>query len=237
MTDRIALDSVELAIAAIARGEAVVVVDDEDRENEGDLIFAGSLTTVELMAFMVRYTSGVVCVPMPGEWLDRLNIPPMTAVNEDAKGTAYTVSVDAREGIAPFGANQSIFTRVKQQGGHTPLWRQLAGARRTSDGLDRRLDAPHRFGESLEDPATDVFRDRPAVEASEVVGDHYIAGAGVPMPRTYLGPAGRLGAGRGHWRLPVAWLRTGVTLALVVLVASLFRSLGGLTAGSARHAA
>ncbi|MEN9711306.1 MAG: hypothetical protein RL441_1298 [Actinomycetota bacterium] len=100
MTDRIALDSVELAIAAIARGEAVVVVDDEDRENEGDLIFAGSLTTVELMAFMVRYTSGVVCVPMPGEWLDRLNIPPMTAVNEDAKGTAYTVSVDAREGIA-----------------------------------------------------------------------------------------------------------------------------------------
>jgi 3,4-dihydroxy 2-butanone 4-phosphate synthase/GTP cyclohydrolase II len=94
------LDSVEEAIAAIARGEAVVVVDDEDRENEGDLIFAGSLATTELMAFTIRHTSGVVCVPMPGEWLDRLNIPPMTSVNEDAKGTAYTVSVDAKEGIA-----------------------------------------------------------------------------------------------------------------------------------------
>ena len=100
MTDRIVLDPVEAAIAAIGRGEAVVVVDDEDRENEGDLIFAGSLTSVELMGFMVRHTSGVVCVPMPGEWLDRLNIPPMTVVNEDAKGTAYTVSVDARSGVA-----------------------------------------------------------------------------------------------------------------------------------------
>lgn len=100
MANKWELDSVEEAIAAIARGEAVVVVDDEDRENEGDLIFAGSLATTELMAFTIRHTSGVVCVPMPGEWLDRLNIPPMTSVNEDAKGTAYTVSVDAKEGIA-----------------------------------------------------------------------------------------------------------------------------------------
>lgn len=94
------LDSVEDAIDAIARGEAVVVVDDEDRENEGDLIFAGALATTELMAFTIRHTSGVVCVPMPGEWLDRLSIPPMTSVNEDAKGTAYTVSVDAKTGIS-----------------------------------------------------------------------------------------------------------------------------------------
>ncbi len=100
MSEALRLDSVEAAIAAMARGEAVVVVDDEDRENEGDLIFAGSLTSVELMAFMVRYTSGVVCVPMPGEWLDRLNIPPMTVINEDSKGTAYTVSVDARDGVS-----------------------------------------------------------------------------------------------------------------------------------------
>jgi 3,4-dihydroxy 2-butanone 4-phosphate synthase/GTP cyclohydrolase II len=100
MTTKWELDSVEDAIAAIARGEAVVVVDDEDRENEGDLIFAGELTTTELMAFTIRHTSGVVCVPMPGEWLDRLNIPPMTSVNEDAKGTAYTVSVDAKNGIS-----------------------------------------------------------------------------------------------------------------------------------------
>ncbi|MEY3408258.1 MAG: hypothetical protein RL038_1319, partial [Actinomycetota bacterium] len=95
----IRLDSVESAIADIAAGKAVVVVDDEDRENEGDLIFAAALSTPELMGFMIRYSSGVVCVPMKGDLLDQLNIPPMTAVNEDQKGTAYTVSVDAREGV------------------------------------------------------------------------------------------------------------------------------------------
>ncbi len=100
MSDTVKLDSVEAAIAAIARGESVVVVDDEDRENEGDLIFAAEGATAESMAFMVRHTSGVVCVPMPGEWLDRLSIPPMTSVNEDSKGTAYTVSVDARNGVS-----------------------------------------------------------------------------------------------------------------------------------------
>jgi 3,4-dihydroxy 2-butanone 4-phosphate synthase/GTP cyclohydrolase II len=95
-TDDVRLDPVEAAIAAMARGEAVVVVDDEDRENEGDLIFAGSKATTELATFMIRYTSGYVCVGMAGEILDRLSLPPMTAVNEDRKGTAYSVSVDAR---------------------------------------------------------------------------------------------------------------------------------------------
>ncbi|MEU9894418.1 bifunctional 3,4-dihydroxy-2-butanone-4-phosphate synthase/GTP cyclohydrolase II [Streptomyces phaeochromogenes] len=94
-----ALDPVEQAIADIAAGRPVVVVDDEDRENEGDLIFAASAATPELMAFMVRYTSGVVCVPMTGPELDRLNLPPMTAINEDRKGTAYAVSVDAKDGV------------------------------------------------------------------------------------------------------------------------------------------
>ncbi|GGQ87465.1 bifunctional 3,4-dihydroxy-2-butanone-4-phosphate synthase/GTP cyclohydrolase II [Kitasatospora griseola] len=95
----IALDPVERAIADIALGRAVVVVDDEDRENEGDLVFAASAATPELMAFTIRYSSGVVCAPMTGAELDRLRLPPMTQVNEDRKGTAYTVSVDAREGI------------------------------------------------------------------------------------------------------------------------------------------
>jgi 3,4-dihydroxy 2-butanone 4-phosphate synthase / GTP cyclohydrolase II len=93
------LDSIEQAIADIAAGRPVVVVDDEDRENEGDLIFAARKATPELMGFMIRYTSGVVCVPMLGADLDRLKLPPMTAVNEDRKGTAYAVSVDARDGI------------------------------------------------------------------------------------------------------------------------------------------
>ncbi|MFD7580295.1 bifunctional 3,4-dihydroxy-2-butanone-4-phosphate synthase/GTP cyclohydrolase II [Kitasatospora sp. NPDC059817] len=93
------LDPVERAIADIALGRAVIVVDDEDRENEGDIVFAASAATPELMAFTIRYSSGVICAPLTGEELDRLKLPPMTQVNEDRKGTAYTVSVDAREGV------------------------------------------------------------------------------------------------------------------------------------------
>ncbi len=95
----IRLDSVEQAIADIAAGKAVVVVDDEDRENEGDIIFAAAKATPELMSFTIRYSSGVICVPMPGEMLDRLEIPLMTPHNKDRLRTAYTVSVDARDGV------------------------------------------------------------------------------------------------------------------------------------------
>ncbi|MFJ2576694.1 bifunctional 3,4-dihydroxy-2-butanone-4-phosphate synthase/GTP cyclohydrolase II [Kitasatospora aureofaciens] len=97
--DEFVLDPVERAIADIALGRAVIVVDDEDRENEGDIVFAASAATPELMAFTIRYSSGVICAPMTGDELDRLKLPPMTQVNEDRKGTAYTVSVDAREGV------------------------------------------------------------------------------------------------------------------------------------------
>ncbi len=91
------LDPIESAIEAIAAGRPVVVIDDEDRENEGDLIFAASKATPEMTAFMIRYTSGYICVAMTGASLDRLGLPPMTAINEDRKGTAYAVSVDARD--------------------------------------------------------------------------------------------------------------------------------------------
>ena len=93
------LDPVESAIEAIARGRPVLVVDDDDRENEGDIIFAADAATDELMGITVRLGSGVVCVAMTGEELDRLALPPMTAINEDSKGTAYSVSVDARTGV------------------------------------------------------------------------------------------------------------------------------------------
>ena len=96
----IAFDSIDKAIAAIAAGQVVVVVDDEDRENEGDLIFSATKATPEIVGFMTRYTSGVICVAMEGTELDRLDLPPMTVVNEDRKGTAYAVSVDARNGIS-----------------------------------------------------------------------------------------------------------------------------------------
>ncbi|HWI42522.1 MAG TPA: bifunctional 3,4-dihydroxy-2-butanone-4-phosphate synthase/GTP cyclohydrolase II [Nocardioides sp.] len=93
------LDPVERAIADIAAGKAVVVVDDEDRENEGDIIFAASKATPELMAWTIRYSSGVICAPMPGDMLDRLEIPLMTPHNRDKMRTAYTISVDARDGV------------------------------------------------------------------------------------------------------------------------------------------
>jgi 3,4-dihydroxy 2-butanone 4-phosphate synthase / GTP cyclohydrolase II len=97
---RIRLDPVEEAIADIAAGKAVVVVDDEDRENEGDIIFAASKATPELMAFTIRHSSGVICVPMPADMLDRLEIPLMTPHNKDKLRTAYTISVDARDGVS-----------------------------------------------------------------------------------------------------------------------------------------
>ena len=93
------MDPIERAIADFAAGKAVVVVDDEDRENEGDLIFAASKATPELLAFTIRWSSGVICVPMPGAMLDRLEIPLMTPHNRDQMRTAYTISVDARDGV------------------------------------------------------------------------------------------------------------------------------------------
>ncbi|ORA82733.1 3,4-dihydroxy-2-butanone-4-phosphate synthase [Mycobacterium malmoense] len=99
MSGKVRLDSVERAISDIAAGRAVVVVDDEDRENEGDIIFAAEKATPGLMAFTIRHSSGVICVPMLGEMLDRLSIPLMTAQNQDRMRTAYTVSVDARDGV------------------------------------------------------------------------------------------------------------------------------------------
>jgi 3,4-dihydroxy 2-butanone 4-phosphate synthase/GTP cyclohydrolase II len=95
----IRLDPVERAIADVAAGRPVVVVDDEDRENEGDLIFAAAKATPELMAFTIRHSSGVIRVPMPAEMLDRLEIPLMTPHNRDRMRTQFTISVDARDGV------------------------------------------------------------------------------------------------------------------------------------------
>jgi 3,4-dihydroxy 2-butanone 4-phosphate synthase/GTP cyclohydrolase II len=86
--------TVDEALQAIARGELVIVIDREDRENEGDLILAADHATPEALNFMIRHTSGLVCVGMTGERLDTLDIPLMVQQNSDAMGTAFTVSVD-----------------------------------------------------------------------------------------------------------------------------------------------
>ena len=89
---------VEEAVAAIARGGMVVVVDDADRENEGDLVMAADAVTAEQVAFVVRWTSGLICVPLTGERLDELDLPLMVRRNTESHQTAFTVSVDATQG-------------------------------------------------------------------------------------------------------------------------------------------
>jgi 3,4-dihydroxy 2-butanone 4-phosphate synthase / GTP cyclohydrolase II len=91
--------SIPEAIEEIRRGRMVIVVDDADRENEGDLIMAAERVTPEAIAFIVRHTSGVICMPVTGERLDELEIPLMVAANTDSRRTAFTVSVDARAGV------------------------------------------------------------------------------------------------------------------------------------------
>ena len=95
----IPLDEVARAIKDIADGRPVIVVDDADRENEGDIIFAASKATPELLAFTIRYGRGLICVPMLSQDLDRLHAPQMTSHNQEHHGTAFTISVDARHDI------------------------------------------------------------------------------------------------------------------------------------------
>jgi 3,4-dihydroxy 2-butanone 4-phosphate synthase / GTP cyclohydrolase II len=90
---------VEAAIKAFANGEIVVVTDDDDRENEGDLFVAASLCTSEKMAFIIRNTSGIVCAPLGIELARRLHLDPMVAENDAPLGTAFTVTVDVRHGL------------------------------------------------------------------------------------------------------------------------------------------
>ncbi|GAA2020964.1 3,4-dihydroxy 2-butanone 4-phosphate synthase/GTP cyclohydrolase II [Nakamurella flavida] len=120
-------DTIEYATAQLAAGRAIIVVDNEDRENEGDFVFAAELATPELVGFVIRYSSGVLCVPLPGADCDRLELPPMYHVNQDRKGTAYTVSVDARDGVTTgiSAAERAVTLRA------------LADPTTTADGLSR----------------------------------------------------------------------------------------------------
>ena len=94
------LDPIEDALVAFGRGEFLVVVDDEDRENEGDLIIAGDSITEKQMAFMIRHTSGVICAPLPDERAEELRLPLMVAENTESHRTAFTVTVDLIEGCS-----------------------------------------------------------------------------------------------------------------------------------------
>ena len=92
-------DKIEKAIEAIANGEMIVVVDDDDRENEGDLIIAASRATPEKTGFIIRHTSGILCVSVPQEYARRLHLDPMVSDNDAPLGTAFTISIDLKEGL------------------------------------------------------------------------------------------------------------------------------------------
>ena len=92
-------ESIEAAIEAFSRGEIVVVVDDDDRENEGDLIMAAAHATPEKVAFIIRHTSGILCAPLTQERARTLHFDPMVSANDAPLGTAFTVSVDSRHGL------------------------------------------------------------------------------------------------------------------------------------------
>lgn len=91
------LSTIPDAVAALRAGEPVIVVDDENRENEGDVILAAELASTRWIAWTVRISSGFICAPMDSEIADRLHLPPMVERNEDPRGTAYTVTVDAAD--------------------------------------------------------------------------------------------------------------------------------------------
>ncbi len=94
------LSTIPEAVAALRLGKPVIVADDEGRENEGDVIMSAELASQEWVAWMVKVSSGFVCAPMTNEIADRLNLPPMVAANQDPRGTAYTISVDAADRLS-----------------------------------------------------------------------------------------------------------------------------------------
>ena len=94
-----ALTPIPEVLEALKAGRIVLVADDEGRENEGDAILAAEFATKESMAWIVKHSSGLVCAPMPRDVADRLNLPIMVERNQDTRTTAYTISVDASEGV------------------------------------------------------------------------------------------------------------------------------------------
>ncbi|WP_062266099.1 3,4-dihydroxy-2-butanone-4-phosphate synthase [Endozoicomonas arenosclerae] len=107
------LQRVERALAALRRGEGVILVDDEDRENEGDLIFAAETLTEKQMALLIRECSGIVCLCLTDEKLNALDLPPMVESNSSSYGTAFTVTIEAKEGVTTGVSAADRVTTIK----------------------------------------------------------------------------------------------------------------------------
>ncbi|GGI89576.1 3,4-dihydroxy-2-butanone-4-phosphate synthase [Shewanella gelidii] len=107
------IQRVETALNALRMGQGVLVVDDEDRENEGDLIFAAETLTNEQMAMLIRECSGIVCLCLPDDKIKSLQLPPMVEDNSSQYGTAFTVSIEAKEGVTTGVSAADRVTTIK----------------------------------------------------------------------------------------------------------------------------
>ena len=116
------IGTIEEALEHLRLGRPIIVVDDEARENEGDLVLSAQLATPEWVGFTIRHSSGYLCAPMPADKAVALNLPPMVADNEDPRKTAYTVSVDAATGITTgiSASDRTRTLRVLADPGSTP---------------------------------------------------------------------------------------------------------------------
>ncbi|PPH21677.1 GTP cyclohydrolase II [Rathayibacter toxicus] len=121
------LASIPEALAALREGRPIIVADDEGRENEGDIVVSAQLASQEAVAWMVRHSSGFICAPMTNEMADRLELPLMVIDNEDPRGTAYTISVDAADrlstGISASDRAHTLRVLADPQSGPTDLRR------------------------------------------------------------------------------------------------------------------
>ncbi|MFQ1018462.1 3,4-dihydroxy-2-butanone-4-phosphate synthase [Gilliamella sp. CG13] len=106
-------ERVKKAIASIQAGQGVLVLDDEDRENEGDIIWAAQTITTEQMALTIRYGSGIVCLCMPKEQCEKLNLPMMVANNTSKNHTAFTISIEAAKGVSTGVSAADRVTTIK----------------------------------------------------------------------------------------------------------------------------
>lgn len=207
--------TIEEALEHLRRGRPVIVVDAEDREDEGDVVLAAELATPEWIAWTVRVSSGFLCAPVSGEIADALDLPPMVARNEDVRGTAYTVSVDAAHGVT---------TGISAHDRATTL-RVLADPRSVRDDLHRpghvlplrAVPGGVRVRAGHTEAAVDLVSAaglRPAAAICEIVGDD-----------------------GGMMRLP-ALLEMGAREGVpVVTIASLVAWLGAAPTASGPHAA
>jgi 3,4-dihydroxy 2-butanone 4-phosphate synthase / GTP cyclohydrolase II len=177
-------NTVEEAIKAIANGEMIVVVDDDDRENEGDLIMAASKATPEKTGFIIRHTSGIVCAPVTQEIAEKLHLEPMVSSNDAPLGTAFTVSVDCKDGLTTgisatercntirALANGNIGSRDFVRPGHVfPLIAREGGVLMRSGHTEASVDLARLAGEPPVGLLAELMNDDGTVKRGDQVSD------------------------------------------------------------------